>query len=59
MSPRTGRPPKLGKSKNTSLQLRITEDTAEKLKKCSDALKISRTAVIEQGIDLIYEKVTK
>lgn len=59
MSPRTGRPPKLGKSKNVSLQLRITEDTAEKLQKCSNILGISRTAVIEQGIDLLYMKVSK
>lgn len=59
MSPRTGRPPKMGKSKNISLQLRITEDTATKLKECSEILNISRTEVIEQGIDLVHKKAKK
>lgn len=59
MSPRTGRPPKMGKSKNVSLQLRITEDTANKLLECSERLKVSRTEVIEQGIDLLYNNVKK
>ncbi len=59
MSPKTGRPPKLGKSKNVSLQLRITQDTADKLQECSDRLNISRTEVIEKGIDLIHERTQK
>lgn len=59
MSPRTGRPPKMGKSKNVSLQLRITEETANKLQECSEKLNISRTEVIEQGIDLIHKRSTK
>ena len=59
MSPKTGRPPKLGKSKNVSLQLRITRDTADKLQECSDRLNISRTEVIEKGIDLIHERTQK
>lgn len=57
MSPRTGRPPKLGKSKTISLQLRITEDTAKKLQQCSEALDISRTAVIEKGIELVHKDI--
>lgn len=59
MSPRTGRPPKMGKSKNVSLQLRITQDTADKLKECSEILKISRTEVIENGVDLIHKNIKK
>jgi hypothetical protein len=59
VSPKTGRPPKLGKSKNVSLQLRITQDTADKLQECSDRLNISRTEVIEKGIDLIHERTQK
>lgn len=57
--PRTGRPPKGEKSKNISLQLRISEDTSKKLLKCANVLNISRTEVIEQGIDLIYSRVSK
>lgn len=59
MSPRTGRPPKMGKSKDVSLQLRITQETAIKLKECADVLSLSRTDVIEQGIDLIHKQVVE
>lgn len=59
MSPRTGRPPKMGKSKSVSLQLRITQDTADKLKECSEILNISRTEVIENGVDIIHKKIKK
>lgn len=59
MSPRTGRPPKMGKSKDVSLQLRIAQETADKLQECADALSLSRTEVIEQGIDLIHKQVVE
>lgn len=59
MSPRTGRPPKGEKSKNVSLQLRITEKTAKELKECSEILDISRTEVIEKGIEKIHSEVVK
>lgn len=59
MSPRTGRPPKNGSSKNISLQLRITEKTANELKECSEILEISRTEVIEQSVEQFHKKVIK
>lgn len=59
MSPRTGRPLKGEKRKDVSLQLRISEDTANKLNECSEILGISRTEVIEQGIDLIHQNKVK
>lgn len=59
MSPRTGRPPKGETSKNISLQLRISEKTANELKKCSEILNISRTEVIEKGVELIYKETVK
>lgn len=59
MSPRTGRPPKGECSKNVSLQLRISEKTSNELKKCSEILGISRTEVIEKGIEKIYSEVVK
>lgn len=58
MSPRTGRPPK-EKTKSVSLGLRISEETAEKLKQCAEALEISRTEVIERGIDLVEAEMKK
>lgn len=57
MSPRTGRPPKQGKPKEVSLQMRITKETAEKLQKCANELSISRTEVVEKGIDLVNEQI--
>ena len=59
MSPRTGRPPKGETSKNVSLQLRISERTANILQECSDTLGLSRTEVIEMGIENIYSECVK
>lgn len=59
MSPRTGRPPKGETSKNISLQLRISEKTANELKKCSEILNISRTEVIEKGVESVYKEAVK
>ncbi len=58
MTPRTGRPRK-EITKNVSLGLRITQETADKLQKCSKALGISRTEVIEKGIDLVEAEIKK
>lgn len=55
MSPRTGRPPKNETSKNISLQLRITEKTANELKECSELLGISRTEVIEKSVEEFHK----
>lgn len=52
MAPKLGRPPK-EVTKNVALGLRISQETAEKLQRCADSLKISRTEVIEKGIDLV------
>lgn len=58
MSPRTGRPPK-DITKSVNLGLRITQETAEKLQKCADILGVSRTEVIEKGIDLVEAELKK
>jgi hypothetical protein len=58
MSPRTGRPRK-EITKSVNLGLRLTEETAEKLQRCADTLGISRTEVIEKGIDLVEEGIKK
>ena len=55
---RTGRPHK-AVTKNLQIGIRLTKETAEKLKSCADVLKISRTAVIEQGIDRIYKSIKR
>lgn len=55
MSPRTGRPPKGNASKTVALQLKIRPETAETLQQCAEQLGITRTEVVEQGIDLVAQ----
>lgn len=59
MSPRIGRPPKNETSKNVSLQLRITEKTANELKECAEILGVSRTEVIEKSVEEFHKKTAK
>ena len=56
MNARTGRPPK-EITKSVNLGLRISEETAEKLQKCADVLQVSRTVVIEKGVDLVCKEL--
>lgn len=51
-----GRPPKEIK-KNVSLGLRLTQETADKLQECADKLSVSRTAIIEKGINLVHKSL--
>ena len=53
-----GRPHK-AVTKNLQIGIRLTEETAEKLKNCADTLRISRTAVIEKGIDKVYKSIKR
>ncbi len=56
MALKTGRPKKEN-PKNVEIGLRLTRETAEKLQKCADILKTSRTDIIEQGIEKMYKDV--
>mgnify|MGYP000025634741 CR=1 FL=1 len=47
MKARMGRPPKEIK-KSVNLGLRLTQETADKLKECADKLSVSRTVIIEK-----------
>ena len=58
MSPKTGRPPK-EITKNVSLGLRISEATAAELQWCAEQLNISRTEVIERGIQKVADEIKK
>lgn len=58
MSPRTGRPHK-DVTKCVNLGLRLTKETADKLQRCADLLNLSRTEVIEKGIDLVEAEIKK
>lgn len=58
MAQKTGRPPK-NKTKNINLGLRISEETDKKLKECAKKLNVSRTFIIEKGIDLVENEIKK
>lgn len=58
MNARMGRPPK-EITKNQNIGFRLSQETVNKLKECAETLGISRTAVIEQGIDLVYKTIKK
>ncbi len=58
MKARMGRPPK-EITKNQNIGFRLSQETVNKLKECAEVLEVSRTAVIEKGIDLVYETIKK
>lgn len=58
MSPRTGRPHK-DVTKCVNLGLRLTKETADKLQRCAELLNLSRTEVIEKGINLVEAEIKK
>lgn len=59
MSPRIGRPPKNGKTRDKSLNVRLTEEELSDLEFCSEKLGMSRTDVIVEGVHVIRERIEK
>jgi hypothetical protein len=57
MSPRTGRP--TDNKKTYRLEIRLAPDEAQRLKDCADNLKISRTEVINKGVNLVKAEIEK
>ncbi len=57
MPKKMGRP--TNNPKNVSLNLRITQETADDLQECADRLEVSRVAVIEKGIELVKSQLSK
>lgn len=45
--------------KDISLRIRINAQTDEKLKECSESLKVTKSEVIRQGIDRIHGDLDK
>lgn len=58
ISPRTGRPPK-EIIKSERMQIRLTKETAEKLQRCATQMDVSRSEVVEYGIDLVAAELQK
>lgn len=57
MSP-AGRPPKEN-PRNINLNIRLTKEESKRIQDCADALKITRTDVIMQGIELVEKEINK
>lgn len=53
MSPRQ----KSDKSKRLRFEIRMTEETAEKLDFCAEKLNCTKTDVIQRGIDLVKSEI--
>lgn len=58
MSPRTGRPPKEN-PRNVSLNIRLTKQEAEDIKKCAELLGKTRTDTIMMGIEMVKAEIKK
>lgn len=56
MSPKMGRPPKQGETRNKSLNLRLTETELRKIEKCAQKLGKTRTDTIMYGVQLIEDE---
>lgn len=57
MSPRTGRPTDNKKTKR--LEIRLTPQEAQDLQDCANRLEISKTEVINRGVQLIKAQLDK
>lgn len=55
MSPRTGRP--TDNPKRNQTKIRMTDDEVAKLNYCSEKLGLTKTAVINLGIDKVYAEL--
>lgn len=53
MSPKTGRPIKGSSKRDKSLQLRMSAEELALLDECSKRLAVSRTDVVNKGIQLV------
>lgn len=55
MSPRPGRPTK--DPKKIRLEIRLTQSQSDLLQNCADELNITRTDVINKGIELVKKEI--
>lgn len=57
MSPRTGRPTSTKKTER--LEIRLTPEEAQDLQECADRLNVSKTEVINKGVQLVKAELDK
>ena len=59
MSPKTGRPPKGEQARTGKITIRVSEQEAQDIQMCADALGKSRTDAIIAGIELLKVELGK
>ena len=59
MSPRTGRPIVGNEPKNKQIALRATETTVKKFSECSKITEKTKTDLLEEMVDNLYNELTK
>ena len=59
MTPRTGRPIVGSEPKNKQIALRATESTVKKFQKCAEMTGKTKTDLLENMINDLYERLTK
>lgn len=59
MSPRTGRPPVNRESRKEKLNIRLTKEEKDRIDRCAEELRISRTDTIMKGIGLVEDEIGK
>ena len=57
MSPRTGRP--TSNKKTERLEIRLTPEEAQDLQECAERLNVSKTEVINKGVQLVKAELDK
>lgn len=58
MSPAKGRPP-IENPKSVRLEIRLTQKQAETLTECAERLKVTRTDVINKGVEMVKAELDK
>lgn len=58
MSPSKGRPP-IENPKNVRLEIRLTHEQAETLAECAERLQVTRTDVINKGVEMVKAELDK
>ena len=58
MSPSKGRPP-IDNPKNVRLEIRLTVQQAETLSECAERLQVTRTDVINKGVEMVKAELDK
>lgn len=58
MSPSKGRPP-IENPKNVRFEIRMTKEQAEILSECAERLQVTRTDVINKGVEMVKAELDK